>query len=136
MNMKNIDPEIMRRLQDKTLPIALVGASNDPEKYGNIIIKNMRGKGYSILPVNPKEEFIDGLPTFNSVSKLPKELAFVTFVVPPKVTLSVLPIAAQAGIEAVWLQDGSFDDAVVEYALAHFKYVVHDACVMVVTNYI
>lgn len=136
MSMNNVPEEILSRLRTRQLPIALVGASKDPEKYGNIIIRNLRSKGYKVVPVNPKEETIDGLPVVASVAQLPKELAFVNFVVPPKVTLSVLPMAVQAGVEAVWFQDGSFDQAVLDYASAHFKYVVHDACVMVVTNFV
>lgn len=136
MTMRNVPEEILSRLRSKQQPIALVGASADPQKYGNIILKNLRSKGYSVVPVNPKEETIDGLPVVSSAAQLPDGLAFATFVVPPKVTLSILPAALQAGVESVWFQDGSFDQAVLDYATDHFKYVVHDACVMVVTNFI
>ncbi len=43
--------------------------------------------------------------------------------------------AAELGYPNVWLQDGSYDDAVLDYvATAPFK-TVYDACIMVVSNY-
>ena len=56
-------------------------------------------------------------------------------VTPPPATLRLMKEAADAGLSAVWLQDGSFDDAVLEFAAtAPFK-TVHDACVMVASNF-
>jgi predicted CoA-binding protein len=42
--------------------------------------------------------------------------------------------ADRLGLPAVWLQDGSFDDAVLEFARAARFRTVHDACVMVASN--
>ncbi len=136
MGNGNVHAEVMESLRTKALPIALVGASNDPEKYGNIILKNLVNKGYSMIPINPKEAEIEGIPAVPSVKELTQEIAFLNFVVPPKVTLSILPLAKAAGIRAVWFQDGSFDDAVLAYAKENFPVVVSHACVMVVTNFV
>jgi len=114
--------------------IAVVGASNDPSKYGNIIVNNLKGHGYVVLPVNPKEPTIAGLPAYRSLADVPKPVDIVNVVTPPPVTRKVLKDAAAAGISLVWLQDGSFDDAVLEDAkTAPFK-TVHHACVMVVAR--
>jgi hypothetical protein len=121
-------------LRFATTRIAVVGASNDPSKYGNIIVKNLMGHGYHVLPVNPKEAAIAGLPAFRSLADVPKPVHIVDVVTPPAVTLNVLKDAAAAGIDLVWLQDGSFDDEVLrEAAAAPFKTVDH-ACIMVVAR--
>lgn len=130
----NLPDVLVNRLQAKRLPIALVGASADQEKYGFRILENLTAKGYNVIPVNPKELSILGLKVVHSVSELPKGVGLVDFVVPPKVTLSVLPLVHAAGIDAVWFQEGSYDSAVLEYARAHFEFVVSGACIMVVTN--
>ena len=49
-------------------------------------------------------------------------------------TLATLRDAARLGFRAVWLQDGSFDDAVLEFARAAPFETVYDACVMVASN--
>jgi hypothetical protein len=121
-------------LRSTTTRIAVVGASNDPSKYGNIIVKNLMGHGYQVLPVNPKEATIAGLPAFRSLAEVPKPVDIVDVVTPPAVTRHVMKDAAAAGVGLVWLQDGSFDDAVMDdAAVAPFK-TVHHACIMVVAR--
>jgi len=51
------------------------------------------------------------------------------------VTLRLMREAEAAGFPAVWLQDGSFDDAVLKAAAAAPFKTVHHACVMVVSNF-
>ena len=47
--------QVMDLLKNKSAEtrIAVVGASNNPEKYGHKIVLNLKGKGYTVLPVNP-----------------------------------------------------------------------------------
>ncbi len=115
--------------------IAVVGASTNPEKYGNIIPGNLKGKGYTVLPVNPKADEIQGLPVYPSPADLPDPVHIVDMVTPPKVTRMVLEALDPDRFKTIWLQDGSFDDEIVAFAEAKFDTVVHHACIMVVTNY-
>lgn len=115
--------------------IAVVGASTDPAKYGNIIIKNLSSKGFDVIPINPREREIEGLTVYASLSDVDRPAGLINFVVPPAVTLAVLKSIAGFGFDAVWFQDGSFDEQVLAYAAGHFEYVVSGACIMVVTNY-
>ena len=39
---------------------AVVGANNNPNKYGNIIYKKLKSRGYEVYPINPKYEKVDG----------------------------------------------------------------------------
>ena len=125
---------ILRRRGPETR-IAVVGASNDPAKYGNIIVRNLAGKGYTVLPVNPKEKEIAGLPAYADLASVPGPIHIVDVVTPPSVTKGVLAEAARLGLPAVWLQDGSFDETVLEVAAsAPFK-TVYQACIMVAANF-
>jgi len=124
------------RRKDRGTRIAVVGASANPEKYGNIIVKNLSAKGYEVLPVNPREKVIEGLTVYKDVASVPRPIHLVNFVTPPAVTLSVLQEIASQGIEAVWFQEGSDDEKVLEYAKAHFPTVIHGACIMVVTSWL
>ena len=127
--------EVMDLLADKSTRIAVVGASNNPQKYGNIIVKNLAGKGYTVLPINPREKEIAGLPAWPDLASAPRPIDIVNFVTPPAVTRKVLEQVAELGLPHVWLQEGSYDDEVLAYvAQAPFK-TVYDACIMVVSNY-
>ena len=48
-------------LKNKKNLIALVGASNDPKKYGNKILLDLISKGYNVAPINNQEEMISGI---------------------------------------------------------------------------
>lgn len=114
--------------------VAVVGASSNPEKYGNIIVRNLLAKGYEVVPINPREKIIEGLTAHASLLDLTKPVGIVDFVVPPSVTLEVLKQIKDGSFDTVWFQDGSFNDQVVEYAMEHFENVVHHACIMVVAS--
>ncbi|KAJ6059591.1 hypothetical protein N7444_003230 [Penicillium canescens] len=63
--------------------------------------------------------------TVPSPSKLPSPLqTSLSVVTPPPVTLKVLQEAHSVGIPAVWLQPGTFDDSVLDYARGHFEAVI------------
>lgn len=136
MRPSTIPASVTTRLQDKsaTTRIAVVGASNDPGKYGNTIVLNLVRQGYTVLPVNPRGGVIAGLPAYADLASVPGPIHVVDVVTPPGVTRGLLERLDPAAAEAVWLQDGSFDDEVLRFAKLRFPVVVHDACIMVVTR--
>lgn len=127
--------EVLRRRGPGTR-IAVVGASNNPAKYGNVIVRNLAGKGYTVLPVNPRETEIAGLPAWPNLAAVPMPIDIVDIVTPPAVTKTILEEAARLGLPAIWLQDGSYDDAALAIAaMAPFR-TVYEACIMVASNFI
>jgi len=132
-----MDPALERAtelLKSTKTRIAVVGASNNPSKYGNIIVLNLLRQGFQVLPVNLRDTTIAGLPAYRSLADVPKPVDIVDVVTPPQVTRRILKEAAAAGDELVWLQDGSFDDAVLADAAAAPFQTVHHACIMVVAR--
>lgn len=114
--------------------IAVVGASNNPEKYGHVIVQNLLAKGYTVLPVNPRESAIAGVPAYASLADVPGPVHVVSVVTPPAVTRRVLDDVRTLGLPNVFLQDGSYDDAVLEFAAMGSFRTMYEACIMVVTN--
>src|SRR5262245_38836158 len=129
-----ISEDVLRLLRTKngTTRIAVVGASNHPEKYGNIITRDLTRRGYTVLPVNPHEPTIAGLTAYGDVRAAPPPVHIVDFVVPPPVSLLILSELDPARTPIVWFQPGSFDDEVVAAAKARFPHVVAGDCIMVV----
>lgn len=95
--------------------IALVGASPNPSKYGNIILKDLVGKGYEVLPVNPKHGEIEGLRCYRSVRELPGDVDVIVFVVPPAVGLGIAREAVEAGFKRLWFQPGAESDDIARF---------------------
>lgn len=115
--------------------IAVVGASTNPQKYGNIIVNNLKTKGYTVYPVNPKAEEIAGLKVFHSLAEVPRPVEVVNVVTPPPVSLKVLEEADRLGFPLIWFQEGSFDEKVLQALEKTRIEGIVEACIMVVTSW-
>jgi predicted CoA-binding protein len=61
--------------------IAVVGASKNPEKEAYTVPAYLRGHGYTVIPVNPTTDSIDGQKTYHSLAEIPDDLARIVEVV-------------------------------------------------------
>lgn len=52
----------------------MLGASNNPERYSNMLIRRLKAKGHEVFPVNPAFQTIEGLPVYKRVEDLPPGL--------------------------------------------------------------
>ena len=109
---------------------AVVGATDNPEKNGNRIFRNLKGRGYEVYPVNPRLDELEGSKCYASLSDIPVKVDVADFVVPPEVTEKILPECKKLGIDRIWLQPGSESDAAIDYCQKNNLKVVHGVCVM------
>ena len=109
---------------------AVIGATDNPGKYGNQIVKNLKGRGYEVYPVNPKLKELEGLRCYAAIGDVPVKVDVVDFVVPPAVTEQVLEQCKKLGLDRIWLQPGSESEKAINYCLENNMKVVHDVCVM------
>ena len=91
---------------------AVIGASNDRTRYGNMAVRAFRRAGYEVFPVNPTEPEIEGLKAFPTVKDIPNELDTVTIYVRPAVLVKLLPEIAEKGCKDLWLNPGTVSDTV------------------------
>ena len=87
--------------------IAIIGASNDRNKFGNKAVRAYVRQGYTVYPVNPHEGTIEGLAVFKSVAAVPVRPAMIIVYVPPAVLLKLLPEIAARGCDELWLNPGT-----------------------------
>ena len=125
---------MIESLEDKNKSIALVGASNDPSKYGNKILLNLKSKGFNVIPVNTKEEEIDGSPVFKSVSDIKECPSIINFVVPPSVGIKITKDLVKKGYDNFWYQPGAESEEISNYLENKKKNYIDDQCIMVVAN--
>ena len=126
---------VLKKLEEKNVKIALVGASNDKSKFGNRIYRDLKNKGYNVVPINPKDEKIEGDKAYTSIEMMEDLPDIVNFVVPPPIAMKVAQNAVELGIEYLWFQPGSESDEI-EYWLKNtdgIKYLIN-ACIMVETR--
>ena len=111
--------------------IAIVGATDNPEKYGNRIYRDLKGKGFRVYPINPTQDMIDGDSAYADLADLPEKPDIVNYVAPPPRTLRLLARAKELGFMRVWIQPGAENEEVMAYLDDNgFDYLAN-ACIMV-----
>ena len=109
---------------------AVAGATDNPEKYGNQIVKNLKSRGYDVFPVNPRLEEVEGLKCYASLADIPDKVDVVDFVVPPAATQAILKQCLELGLDRIWLQPGSESEEAIAFCRDNDMKVVHSVCVM------
>jgi len=111
--------------------VAVVGATDDPAKYGSVIYRDLKNKGFEVYPVNPSRDTVDGDAAYRNLEALPETPTIVNIVVPPRATLGVLEKALELGYRNVWVQPGAESPEVMAYLTKHdFNYLAN-SCIMV-----
>ncbi|MFC1860316.1 CoA-binding protein [Chloroflexota bacterium] len=109
---------------------AVVGATDNPEKYGSQIFKNLKRRGYEVYPVNPKLKELDGVKCYPSLADIPVKVDVVDFVVPPEVTEVILKDCRRLSLDCIWLQPGSESEAAIAFCDENNLKVVYGVCVL------
>lgn len=109
---------------------AVVGANQDPDKYGNMIYKKLRSRGYTVYPVNPNYETVEGDKCYKDLNSLPETPEVIDMVVSPKRGMPVIEEAAKLGVRNIWLQPGTYNDELLELVKTKGLNAVQ-ACVLV-----
>jgi predicted CoA-binding protein len=105
--------------------VAVVGASRDRAKFGNKAVRAYKEAGYTVWPVNPSADEIEGLPVFPDLDSLPSLPHRATIYLPEEAALEALDGLAELEgrygkrISAVYLNPGVDTDAVLERAIEH-----------------
>ena len=106
---------ISKEFLDRGNKIAVVGATVNKEKFGYKVYKAVKGLGFTVYPVNPKYEEIDGDKCYSSLKDLPEKPDVVITVVPPRVTEKIVRQCKELGIKRVWMQPGSESEEAISY---------------------
>jgi predicted CoA-binding protein len=126
--------DIATMLRDPEATVAIVGATDDPNKYGSVIYRDLKRKGYVVWPVNPGRATVDGDRAYASLADLPESPTIVNIVVPPGQALQVVQKSHELGLMNVWLQPGAEDPEVLRYVQEHGFTYLANACIMVMSR--
>ena len=96
--------------------VAVVGASNSREKFGNKALRAFREEGYRVIPINPDEREVEGIATYASVLDVPGPIDMATVYVQPDVARRLLDEFERKGIPEIWVNPGAESDELLEEA--------------------
>lgn len=96
--------------------VAVVGASRDRMKFGNKAVRAFARRGYTVVPINPRETEVEGFRAYPSVLDVPGAIDLVSLYVPPEAGIRVVEEAATKGVTDIWVNPGADSAALLERA--------------------
>lgn len=127
--MTNPGDEELRALLTDASTIAMVGASSNPERESNGIMRQLQKKGYKVIPVNPRETEVLGERAYASLSDIPVKVDIVDVFRKPEDTPPIADEAIKIGAKAIWLQEGISNEETATRARGGGILAVMDACI-------
>jgi len=121
----------MEDFLDRKNKIAVIGVSNNHEKWGYKVYRSLKNSGFKVYPVNPKHEKIDSDRCYPDLRAIPEKIDEVITVVPPEITENVVKRCKELGIGKVWMQPGSESEDAIRFCEENGINVIHDACFVV-----
>jgi uncharacterized protein len=88
-------------------PIALVGVSRNPKKFGQIAFKELKERGLKVIPVNPDAEEILGAKSYPNIAVLPAEVRGVILMTKKELTAAIVKEAIEKKIKNIWIQQNT-----------------------------
>ena len=126
--------DLVALLSEPGASVAVVGATDNPAKYGSVIYRDLKAKGYTVYPVNLRRSTVDGDPAYPDLASLPVRPTVIDIVVPPDQTMKVLEQVVALDLDNVWVQPGAEDPEVERFIAANDLTAVVNACIMVRTR--
>jgi predicted CoA-binding protein len=120
----------IKALLEATRTIALVGASDRPDRPSYGVMRTLQAHGYRVIPVNPQitGEHVHGEYVWRELSQIGEPIDMVDIFRRPDAAGEVVDEAIAVGAKAVWLQLGVVNQLAAARAEAAGLKVVMDRC--------
>ena len=88
--------------------IAVVGLSSNPARPSYGVAAYLLRAGFDVIPVNPQEDVILGLPCYPDLASVPGTIDLVDVFRQSDAVLAIAESAIAVGAKGLWLQLGVF----------------------------
>ncbi len=124
------DPAAIRQLLEETRTIAVVGASDRPDRPSYGVMQVLQDWGYRVLPVNPQitGEHVHGEYVWRELAQIGEPIDLVDIFRRPQAAGEAVDEAIAVGAKAVWMQIGVINEEAAARAEAAGLKVVMDRC--------
>ena len=122
--------EDIAELLGETRTIALIGASDRPDRASHRVMAFLQSRGYRVFPVNPQitGEPVHGEYVWRELGQIGEPIDMVDIFRRPQAAGEAVDEAIAAGAKAVWLQLGVINEEAAARAEAAGLKVVMDRC--------
>lgn len=123
--------EELRTLLEQSRTIAVVGHSNKPHRDSYRVGMYLRAAGYTVYPVNPSIDSVDGFAAYESLESVPERIDIVDVFRAPEHLPGVVEAAIRVRARALWTQLGVIHPAATARAQSAGLLTVVNRCIMV-----
>jgi len=113
--------------------VAVLGASNNPERYAYKAVKMLAEHEYGVFPVHPSEKAVDGLTCYPKLSAIPEPLDTITVYLSEKNSTPLIDDVIASRPRRVILNPGAENDALKRRCIAAGIQVL-EACTLVLVR--
>ena len=92
--------------------LAVVGVSRNPKDFSQGLFRELRRRGYDVVPVNPNGTEVEGERCFPRVQDIAPPVDGALLMTPPETTERVVRDCVEAGISRIWMHRGGGAGAV------------------------
>ena len=117
-------------MEHKEIKVAVLGASDKPERYSNKAVNFLRQKGYSVIPVHPSLKEIDDIPVVNNLSSIKESIHTLSIYVSPERISEQIDDIIKLKPQRVILNPGAESEEL-EQALTENNIPFQEACTLV-----
>lgn len=123
------DEDIAELLRE-TRTIAMIGASDRPDRPSYGVMRFLQDQGYRVFPVNPQitGEHVHGEFVWRELAQIGEPIDLVDIFRRPQAAGEAVDEAIAAGAQAVWMQIGVINEEAAARAEAAGLKVVMDRC--------
>jgi predicted CoA-binding protein len=128
-----LNDEAIAELLANARTIAMVGASDRPDRPSYGVMKFLQGHGYRVLPVNPQitGEHLHGEFVWRELAQIGEPIDIVDIFRRPEAAGEAVDQAIFAGAKAVWMQLGVVNEEAARRAEEAGLQVVMDRCIKI-----
>ncbi len=125
--------EDIAELLTNTRNIAMVGASDRPDRPSHGVMKFLQSHGYRVFPVNPQitGEHVHGEFVWRELAQIGEPIDIVDIFRRPQAAGEAVDQAIAVGAKAVWLQLGIVNEEAAQRAEAAGLQVIMDRCIKI-----
>jgi len=92
--------------------IAIVGASNDPQKVGSVLLRNLLDGGYNgkVYPINPKYQELQGRRAYTDILSIQEDIDLVCIALPYQLVEDIVDQCIMKKVKTVLIISAGFSE--------------------------
>ena len=117
-----------KEILDNYHRVAIVGASTNPDRDSNKVMRYLSEHGFDVVPVNPTVMEVIGKTCYPDLGSIPGKIEIVDIFRKSEDVGPVVDEAIKIGAKVVWMQEGVHNDEAADRARKAGIVVVMDKC--------